>query len=77
MPTCVSCTNFTLRDHPAASNEKSQRAAQELATRSGFGRCTKGPAWRFLSPLIERECKKHEPADQSTIDKRKAWLAER
>ncbi len=77
MPTCVSCAHFTLRDHPDTSNEKSQKAAQDLATKNGFGSCTKGPAWRFLSPSIERDCKKHEPADQATTDKRKAWLAER
>lgn len=77
MPNCVSCVNFTLRDHPAASNDKPQKAAQDLATKNGFGRCAKGPAWKFMSPSIERDCKKHQPADQATTDKRKAWLAER
>ena len=77
MPTCVSCTHFTLRDHPNGGDDKSIRAAQDLAKKNGFGRCAKGPAWRFLSPSIERECKKHQPADQATTEQRKAWLAER
>lgn len=77
MPTCVSCTHFTLRDHPSGGDDKTRRAAQDMAAKSGFGRCTKGPAWSFLSPSIERECKKHDPADLATTDKRKAWLAER
>lgn len=67
---------MTLRTHPNDGDDKSRRAAQDMA-KSGFVRCIKGPAWRFLSPQFERDCKKHEPADQATTDKRKAWLAER
>lgn len=77
MAQCISCIHFTLRDHPGTTNDKSKKAAQSMATRSGFGRCAIGPAWRFLSPEQQRECKRHEAAESTTTEQRRTWLAAR
>lgn len=77
MPTCITCNHFTLRDHPGTSDDFARKAANRLATKSGFGGCLKGTAWHFLSPLHERQCRKHQPADEAVSAQRKAWLAER
>lgn len=77
MATCVTCTHYSLRDHPKTTDEKSIRSAAEMAKKHGLGRCLKGAGHRFLSPSAERECRRHQPADLATTEQRTAWLAKR
>ena len=77
MPTCITCNHFTLRDHPGTSDDFARKAANRLATKSGFGRCLKGTAWHFLSPLHERQCAKFNPTEPAIANQRAQWLTQR
>lgn len=74
MSACIECQHMTLRDHPSTADEKSAKAAKEMAGH-GMSRCKRGPGWEFLNPHINRDCKRFSQAEATTVTKRAEWLA--
>ena len=59
---CITCRHFNLRD------------AGQMA-RQGFGHCgLEANRAAFQSATFERHCRKFDPVDDDTADKRQAWL---
>lgn len=57
---CLTCQNFNLRD------------AGRMA-REGFGLCAKRRPHEFMSAVYQRDCRKHVPAADEVVAKRREW----
>lgn len=58
---CITCDRLSLRDAPAMA-------------RQGLGRCAVRPRTGvFVSIAFARECAKHAPASDKTVNARRAW----
>lgn len=59
-PRCIGCAHFSLRDSALA--------------RHGFGTCSLGDSWRYLSALLATSCGKFRAAMPERAAARVEWL---
>lgn len=57
---CIACANFMMRGSRMA--------------REGYGHCSKGRPYEYMSAVYERSCASHLQHDDKTVAERKAWL---
>lgn len=58
---CITCDRLSLRDYPAQAKQ-------------GLGRCALRPRTGvFVSIAFARDCAKHAPASDKTVNARRAW----
>ena len=62
---CITCDRLSLRDAPSMA-------------RQGLGRCSlRQRAGVFVSIAFARDCAKHSPASDKTVNARRAWMAKK
>jgi hypothetical protein len=62
---CVECDAFYMK--PDSFADPRTKTAQRAMVAAGMGRCGKGKAYEFVSPLYPRACPKFAPADASRV----------